>query len=253
MSSGIYLSIVVPAYNEERRIEGCIKEIFRFMRSQDYLYEVIISDDGSSDRTRDIVKKYQRDWPNLILHENIHRGKAVTVISGINRASGKFVLFTDVDLSVSIDETPKLLNWLENQNYDVAIASREGTGAKRINEPNTRHIMGRVFNALVQVAVLPGINDTQCGFKMFRTPVIQEIFKRTKLYSLQDKEIKGGRVSAFDVEILYLAKKLGYKIKEVPVTWVYDGDSKVHNFKDSYYNARDVFQVKFNSLVGKYS
>ena len=134
----------------------------------------------------------------------------------------------------------------------MAIASREGKGAKRIDEPTIRHVMGRVFNYLVQLVILPGINDTQCGFKLFRTSSAIEIFKHTLLYSLDDEVISGGKVSAFDVEILYLAKRMGLKIKEVPVVWIYQDESKVHNIKDSYYNAKDVLVVRLNSLLGKY-
>lgn len=248
----LYLSIVVPAYNEEKRIETCLKKIYEFMKTQNYLYEVIISDDGSKDNTKNIVKRHQENWSNLVLLENVHKGKAPAIISGIYKAQGKYTLFTDVDLSVPIDETPKMLNWVENHGFDSSIATREGFGAKRIGEPFTRHLMGRVFNILVQLVILPGINDTQCGFKLFKTTAIQEIFRYTKLYGPNDKEIKGGKVSAFDVEILYVARRLGYKIKEVPVTWYYADGSKVHSIKDSYYNAKDVFRVRLNTFLNLY-
>ena len=248
----LYLSIVIPAYNEEKRIEACLKKIYEFMKTQNYLYEVIISDDGSKDETRDIVKRYQEYWPNLVLLENPHKGKAPTIISGIYKASAKYSLFTDVDLSVPIDELPKMLTWVEDHGFDISIATREGVGAKRINEPNTRHIMGRVFNMLVQAVVLPGINDTQCGFKLFKTDAIWHIFQHTKLYGIKNKEITGGKVSAFDVEILFVARRLGYKIKEVPVTWYYADGSKVHSIKDSYYNAKDVFRVRLYSWLNAY-
>ena len=246
------LSIVVPAYNEEKRIEACLKKIYEFTQSQGYDYEVIISDDGSKDDTRTIVKRYAEDWNNLVLLENKHKGKAPAIIAGVNKAKGKYTLLTDVDLSVSIDELPKMLNWVQNQGFDISIATREGVGAKRINEPQLRHIMGRVFNYLVQATVLPGINDTQCGFKLFKTSLIQEIFNYTKLYKLDDKEITGGKVTAFDVEILYIARRLGYKTKEVPVTWYYADGSKVHSIKDSYYNALDVLKVRAFALLNYY-
>ena len=112
--------------------------------------------------------------------------------------------------------------------------------------------MGRVFNMLVQAVVLPGINDTQCGFKLFKTDAIWHIFQHTKLYGIKNKEITGGKVSAFDVEILFVARRLGYKIKEVPVTWYYADGSKVHSIKDSYYNAKDVFRVRLYSWLNAY-
>lgn len=246
------LSIVIPAYNEEKRIESSLNKVHDYMQSQDYKYEVIISDDGSSDSTKDIVKKYQANWNSLKLIENKHKGKAPAIISGISNAKGKYVLFTDVDLSVGIEELSKMLVWLEEQRYDLAIATREGPGSVRVNEPYLRHFMGRVFNLIVQLVILPGINDTQCGFKLIRTSAANKIFSKTRLYTVDDPEIKGAKVSGFDVEILYVAKTLGYKIKEVPVTWVYKDNSKVHSLKDSYYNFMDVLRVRINSIKGLY-
>jgi len=249
----IMLSVVIPVYNEEQRIEINLRKLYSFFKDVDYSYEIIISDDGSSDNTADIVKKFINGWSNLTLLNNIHKGKAPTIIAGINNAKGQYVLMSDIDLSVDITELPKLLSHVKNGNYDLAIASREGYGAKRIGEPTMRHVMGRIFNALVQIVLLPGIQDTQCGFKLFKTEVAQNIFKHTLLYSLNDPEIKGGRVSAFDVEILFVARQLGYMIKQVPVVWIYGDKSKVHNLKDSYYNAKDVFKVRIFSISKKYS
>ena len=247
------ITIVSPVYNEEKRIEASLKKIYEFMEMQNYSYEIIVSDDGSTDRTKEIVRQYKKEWEELKLLENPHKGKAPAIISGINKAQGENVLFTDIDLSVSIDEIPKMLTWVENQDFEVAIATREGIGAKRIGEPYMRHLMGRIFNLLVQIMILPGINDTQCGFKMFETNAAKEIFKKSKLYSADDPEITGAKVSGFDVELLYIAQKLGYRIKEVPVIWTYGDDSKVHGLKDSYNNAMDVFKVRLNSFRGEYS
>lgn len=248
----IFLSIVIPAYNEEKRIEKSLEKIYSYLKTQPYSYEIIVSDDGSTDSTREIINRHKEDWPELKLLENKHKGKAPAVISGVKSARGEFILFTDVDLSVSIDEVGKMLVWVEDQGYDLAIASREGPGAIRMNEPHLRHFMGRIFNFLVQLIVLPGINDTQCGFKLFTKKSALEIFNVTKLYSDKDGEISGAKVSGFDVEILFIARKLGYKIKEVPVTWVYKDSSKVHNLKDSYYNFMDVLRVRLNDLRGLY-
>ncbi|PIR42859.1 glycosyl transferase [candidate division WWE3 bacterium CG_4_9_14_0_2_um_filter_35_11] len=247
-----YISIVMPAYNEEQRISKCLLSINEFMKTQDYEYEVIVSDDGSTDKTIAIVEEFMHEWKSLKIIKNKHKGKAPAIISGVYASNSKFTLLTDVDLSVPINELPKLLNWVDEKGFDAAIASREGVGAKRINEPLSRHIMGRVFNLLVQSLVLPGVNDTQCGFKLFSSDVIKTVFKHTILYGVDDEEIKGAKVSAFDVELLYVAKLLGYKIKEVPVTWTYKDKSKVHNLKDSYYNAKDVVRVRLNSLKGLY-
>ncbi len=252
-SDDIKVSVVVPAYNEEKRIRECLDKLYKFFKKADYSYEIVISDDGSKDTTKDIVKNFQKEWPELKLLENKHKGKAPAIISGIFGCKGEYVLFTDVDLSVPITEFTKMYNWVSQQNFDVAIASREGFGSKRVDEPFTRHVMGRVFNYLVQIVLLPGINDTQCGFKLFKRSAIENIFQKTLLYSPNSEEITGGKVSAFDVEILFVARLLNYRIKEVPVTWYYVGDSKVHNVKDSYYNAKDVIKVKLNYLKGLYN
>lgn len=251
-NNDLTISIVVPVYNEENRIEEGLKKIYEYVSKKSFSYEVLISDDGSTDKTCEIVERYKAGWKQLKLLKNPHRGKAPAVISGIYATSGKYVLMTDIDLSVPIENLDKMMKFIEGVTYKVIIASREGHGAKRINEPLIRHIMGRVFNALVQIVVLPGINDTQCGFKLFEGEAIKKVFTVTKLYSKDDEEIKGAKVSAFDVEILYVARKLGYKIKEVPITWIYGDSSKVHNLKDSYYNAKDVFKIRINSWLGKY-
>jgi dolichyl-phosphate beta-glucosyltransferase len=252
MNNNYSLSVVIPTYNEEKRIDISLQKIRSYLDEKEYDYEVIVSDDGSKDNTVKILKEYQKTWNKLVVLENLHRGKAPALISGINKASKENIYMADADLSVNIDEVSKMLNWVTEHDYQVVIATREGVGAQRINEPYMRHFMGRIFNLLVQILVLPGINDTQCGFKLFKSEAGKEICKNTLIYSDNDPEINKGRVGAYDVEILYVAKCLGYKIKEVPVVWTYGENSKVHKFKDSYYNAKDVFKVKLNSLKGLY-
>lgn len=251
-NKNISISIVVPVYNEQKRIDQSLQKIRVYMEEKGYDYEVVISDDGSTDNTVKILKEYKKNWPNLRIIENSHRGKAPALISGINRAKKDLLLFTDTDLSVSIEELAKLIIWITEHNNDIVIATREGVGAERVNEPYMRHFMGRVFNLLVQLLVLPGLNDTQCGFKLFKTNIAQDICSKTLIYKADDPVIDKGRVGAYDVEMLYVAKKMGYKIKECPVRWVYGENSKVHKFKDSYYNAKDVIKVKINSLRGLY-
>lgn len=251
-NNSVDLSLIIPAFNEEKRIVSSLRQIHSFFKSKDYKYEVIVSDDGSTDSTVSIVEDFMKDWPQLRVLKNKHKGKAPTLLSGFKNADGKYVFFSDTDLSVSITELPKLLTWIIDQDCDVVIATREGIGAQRINEPNIRHLMGRAFNIVVQILLLPGINDTQCGFKGFKKDVIEKIMNRTVIYSIKNKEIAHAKVSAFDVELLYTAKKLGYKIKEVPVTWTFADRSTVHNLKDSYYNLMDVLKIKWYSILGKY-
>ena len=246
------LSIVIPTYNEEKRIEASLSKMKAYLETNDYDYEIVVSDDGSTDTTPQVIKNLQKDWKNLILQKNPHRGKGSALISGVKVVSKDYVYLADADLSVSIEEMPKFLVWITENSYDIAIATREGTGAMRVNEPYMRHFMGRIFNLIVQLVILPGINDTQCGFKLFKTKVAKDVFNHTLLYTAKDPVIKKGRLGAFDVEFIYVAKKMGYKIKEVPVTWVYGEESKAHKLRDSYYNTVDVLRVRINSWKGLY-
>lgn len=248
----LFLSVIFPAFNEEKRITTTLRKAHDYFAKQDYPYEVIISDDGSTDKTAIIVENFMKEWRELRLKTNKHKGKAPTLISGLKEAKGEYVLFSDVDLSVGLEELSKFIFWLKDKNYDVAIATREGTGAVRLNEPITRHIMGRVFNFIVQLFVLPGINDTQCGFKMFKKEIIQKIINKMLLYSDKSKVITKAKVSAYDVEMLYIARRLKFNIKEVPVTWVYGDRSTVHNLKDSYNNLMEVLKIWLNGILGKY-
>ena len=248
------LSIIIPTYNEETKINNTLRTIHNYLEKEAIVdYEVIVCDDGSLDSTVSIVKKYKQNWENLILVENIHRGKAATVLSGLAKGQGKYLLFSDADLSASIEELPKMINPLKNSTAQITIASREAKGSIRIDEPQIRHIMGRVFNIMVQILLLRGIKDTQCGLKGFKRDVFHDILKRLYVYKDQNLEIVYPKVSAFDIEILFIAKGLGYTIEEIPVKWTYFGDSKVHNIKDSYYNAVDVLKIWWANLKGAYN
>jgi glycosyltransferase involved in cell wall biosynthesis len=167
------------------------------------------------------------------------------------QAGGDYILFSDADLAVPIEEWPKLAAALE-RGYDVVIGSREGTGAQRIGEPTSRHIMGRVFNLLVRLLAVGGFQDTQCGFKVFRRAAAHDLFGRMRLYDDTTAAPKGAAVTAFDVEILFLALRQGYKVAEVPVTWRYGEETKVDNVRDSWRNLRDILKVRWNAISGRY-
>jgi len=246
-----YLSIVVPAYNEERRLPGTLKAILEYLARQSYPAEVIVVDDGSEDRTAAVVEALMPDHPELRLIRNDHRGKGYTVRTGMLAAQGQYVLFSDADLATPIVEVEKLLGYLE-QGYDVAIGSREGLGAVRYHEPWYRHFMGRVFNLLVRLLAVSGFQDTQCGFKAFRGPVAHDLFNQVQLYGAKAGLVKGGAVTGFDVEVLFLAQKLGYRIREVPVQWFYGENTKVNPLRDSIRMFKDVLQVRLNDWMGKY-
>lgn len=246
-----FLTIVIPAYNEARRLPATLERILGFLDQQDYAARVIVVDDGSTDGTATVARRYDQRHRRVEVIENPHQGKGATVRRGMLAAEGDIALFSDADLSTPIEEVERLLPWFD-EGYDVVIGSREGTGARRYDEPFYRHLMGRVFNTLVQTLTVQGIQDTQCGFKAFRREVARDLFNRMQLYRDDDKPIEGAMVTAFDVEILYLAQRLGYRIREVPVEWHYSNETKVSPLKDSWRNLRDVLAVRWNALRGVY-
>jgi glycosyltransferase involved in cell wall biosynthesis len=254
------VSVVIPAYNEERRLPNTLSRVSAYLASRNYPSEVLIVDDGSTDATTRVVQDFIRArrasdasaQPANQLLDHDHRGKRYTVRTGMLAARGHIILFSDADLSTPIQDIEKLLPWFE-RGYDIVIGSREGAGAQRIKEPFYRHIMGRVFNLVVRVLTVRGIQDTQCGFKAFRDDVARDIFSRMLLYGDNAQKISGGMVTAFDVEVLFIGWKSGYRIKEVPVQWQYGTETKVNPLKDSYRNFRDVLQVRWNDVRGLYS
>ncbi|MEJ2211136.1 MAG: glycosyltransferase family 2 protein [Anaerolineae bacterium] len=233
-------SVIIPAWNEERRMPASLERIVAFVRQQPYDVEVIVVDDGSEDATATIVEQAAAENPFVRLIRNPHGGKGAAVKAGVGQARGQYLVISDTDLSVPIDELVKFLP-PNLDGYDVAIASREAMGAQRIDEPYYRHLMGRVYNLLVRVVAVPGIQDTQCGFKAFRREVARQIFP------LQTIEGWG-----FDVEVLFIARRLGYRIVEVPIVWYYGRESKVRPVQDTIGMVRDLWQVRQNARRGLY-
>ncbi len=246
-----FLSVVIPAYNEERRLPQTLQSVVDYLARQSYASEVIVVDDGSRDQTAQVVESFRALHPSVVLIRNDHRGKGYAVRTGMLAAQGHIVLFSDADLSTPIEEIAQLLLWFEH-GYGLVIGSREGSGAKRIHEPFYRHMMGRVFNFIVRLLTVRGIDDTQCGFKAFRDDVARDLFTRMKLYGENAQAVTGSMVTGFDVEVLFLGYKSGYKIKEVPVEWRYGNESKVNPLKDSFELFRDVLRVRWNDLRGMY-
>ncbi len=242
---------MIPAYNEEKRLPRTLERVLGYLEQQDYPYEVIVVDDGSEDGTAAVVERFQKEHPALRLIRNDHRGKGYAVRTGVLAARGQYIVFSDADLATPIEELPKLLEPLQ-QGYDVAIGSREGIGAKRYGEPWHRHLMGRVFNLLVRLLVVGHYQDTQCGFKGFRREAGHDLFRRVRLYGEDAGPIKGGAVTAFDVEVLLLAHKRGYRVKEVPVEWYYGENTKVNPARDSIRMLKDILQVRWNDWRGVY-
>jgi len=229
-----------------------LERVLEFCTDQDYRAEIIVVDDGSEDHTAELAEAFAARYPQVYVIRNEHRGKAYTVRTGMLQSRGQYVMFSDADLSTPIEEVTKILSWLE-RGYDVVIGSREGVGAQRYNEPFYRHLMGRVFNWISRALTVRGIQDTQCGFKAFRTMVAHDLFSRVRLYSENAPVVSEPMVTGFDVEVLFLAQKRGYKIKEVPVEWYYSNETKVNPFKDSWRNLHDVLRVRWNDLKGIYN
>lgn len=216
------LSIVIPAFNEEQRIGESLKKIYNYFREKNLNFEIIVVNDGSYDGTEKVVLEFYKTVQGelKILSNERNFGKGYSVRCGILNSKGKKILFTDSDLSTPIEEFEKLNYWLE-QNYDIAIGSRALKDSEvLVPQPFYREYAGKIFNLPVQMFFLPGIKDTQCGFKLFKSPIAKRIFSIQRIWGF-----------SFDVETLYLAKKFGYKIKEVPVRWINSKDSKVNILK----------------------
>jgi dolichyl-phosphate beta-glucosyltransferase len=235
-----FLSIVVPAYNEGRRLPETLPRLVGFVQAQEYSAEVIVVDDGSTDNTASVVEAIAKGAPFVRLIRNEHRGKGYAVKTGALAALGDHVFLCDADLSMPIEEVASFLPPALEE-YDVAIGSREVEGAKRYDEPGLRHVMGRVFNTLVRLLAVRGFQDTQAGFKCFKREAAREMFP----YQTMDG-------FGFDVEILFIAQKRGYRIIEVPINWYYMRNSRVSPISDSVRMVREILQVRLNDWRGLY-
>ena len=248
----IKLSVIIPCYNEEANLKrGVLDEVWSYLKKQKYPWEVIISDDGSSDNSLKIAAEFVKKHREFRVLKNKHGGKPWAVWKGIEAAQGEIVLFADMDQSTPIKEVEKLLPWFD-KGFDVVIGSR---GKTRKDAPWLRKIMALSFLTGRRLLLLRGIVDTQCGFKALRREAALKIFPKLQFFQELGKVVKGWRVSAFDVELLFIAQKQGYKIKEVEVDWQ-DRDvsrGKQKNFiKESREMAKEILRVKINDLLGKY-
>lgn len=251
VSAGPSQTVIVPAYNESFRIEASLRTILGYLSRQTYASNVLLVDDGSSDGTAEVARRLVSDHPLLEVHSIPHAGKAAAVLYGLERATGDLILFSDADLATPITYLETFRAAVE-RGADVVIGSREGETATRIGEPSFRHLMGRGFNMMVRTLLLPGIHDTQCGFKLFTALARDEILDRLLLYRTQDGVVTNPKVTAFDVELLVVARRRGLEIAIVPVTWTYGAGSKVSPVGDTVTNFSDVAHVKWNDLLGRY-
>jgi glycosyltransferase involved in cell wall biosynthesis len=235
-----FLSIVIPAHNEENRLPPSLIKIQEFLATQPYSAEVVIVENGSRDRTLEVAQEFAHEFPSIrVLHEEA-RGKGLAVRRGMLEAHGEYRFICDADLSMPIEQVNRFLPPTLPK-PDVVIGSRELTGAVRYHEPIYRHLIGRVFNTLVRWAALPGLQDTQCGFKCFHRTAAEEVFCRQTLPGM-----------SFDVEALFIARRLGYRIQEVPIDWYFDPDSRVRLFEDSLRMFTDLLTIRSNAAQGRY-
>lgn len=238
-ADGITLSIIIPAFNEARRLPDTLQQLQRFLASRPWAWELRVVDDGSTDETASVVASLSNREPRIVLQREPHRGKGGAVRAGMLRATADFRFLCDADLSMPPSELPRFLPPLAPA-FDVAIGSREGAGARRVGEPWRRHVTGRVFNWAIQLLAVPGISDTQCGFKMFTAAAAEQIFPRVTLDGW-----------AFDVEALALARALGMRIVQVPIEWHHRSESQVSVTRDAWPMLVDVWRVRVRMRRGR--
>ncbi len=234
------LSLIIPAYNEAERLPRTMPAVIEFVQNQPYSSEVIIVNNNSQDATGEIARALAKDYPFIRVLDETIQGKGAAVRTGMLAARGEYLFMADADFSMPVDEIAKFLP-PQLGDYDVAIGSREATGAVRYNEPEYRHFMGRVFNFYVKVLAIPGFEDTQCGFKCFRREVALDI--------LPYQTIDGW---AFDVELLFIALQRRYRVVEVPVQWYYGANSRISPFRDTINMIREVLHIRSNGWNGRY-
>ena len=235
-----HISIVVPAFNEEGRIAATLERLGAYLAEQGYTWEVMVVDDGSADGTARVVAKWADGHEGVRLQYLPHQGKGWAVKHGMLAATGRYRFMCDADLAMPVNFLSAFLDHM-NEGYDIVIGSRQLPGARRFNEPFLRHAMGRVFNWAVRLMAVRGVQDSQYGFKCFTAEAAEMLFglQRTSGFG-------------FDVEVLYLARKGGLRVLEIPVDWYHQRDSKVRPGIDSFAMARDIMLTRWYDLLGKY-
>lgn len=239
--SAPFLSIIIPAYNEESRLPDTLEQILRFQQSQPYEIDVWVIENGSRDRTFEIAQSFANAHPGFHVVHADQSGKGWAVRRGMLTASGAYRFMCDADLSMPIDEVTRFLPPFIPAPV-ISIGSREAEGAIRYNEPPYRHIGGRLVNWLIRLFALPGLQDTQCGFKCFRADVAEDLFNCQTLPGW-----------SFDIEILYIARLRGYPIQEIPIHWFFNPESKLNAVSDAIQMGLDILKIRFKHLRGLYN
>ncbi len=234
-----WVSVVIPAYDEERRLPASLEAVNAYLDGFPYASEVVVADDGSSDGTARVVEQVAERWPRTRVLRLPHKGKGHAVKQGMLAATGAYRLMCDADLSVPIEDLTRFLP--PEAQGDVVIGSREAQGAKRLDEPAVRHIMGRIFNRVVAVITGLPYADTQCGFKMFTAAAAERLFSQQTIDGF-----------GFDVELLYLARRYRFRVVEKPVVWKYGTESRVKPVRHSLAMVREALTVRLQGWRGRY-
>ncbi len=249
-----FLTVIIPCFNEEENIKnGSLKAVYDYLIKQKYSWEVIISDDGSTDNSKELIQKELKKWKSFRLLKNPHGGKPSALLYGIKESGGNYILFTDMDQSTPIDQLEKLLLHTQ-KDFGVVIGSR---GLQRKNFPIYRRLGAIVFMSFRKSMILSEINDTQCGFKLFEAKYLKKAFPKLEYFNIK-QSVKGWKVTSYDVELLHILKKMGCKIKEVRVKWDDQDESGSKGGKIQRYirESKDMFlqilRVKLNDMRGYY-
>ncbi len=232
-----YLSVVIPAYNEERRLPETLAAVNDYLSRFPYAWEIVVADDGSEDATGAVVRSIAQGNARLRLLTLPHRGKGSAVKHGMLAAAGEYRFLCDADLSMPIAFLDRLLPPAA-PDADIVIGSREAPGARRIGEPRRRWLMGRVFNGMTRLLAVRGVADTQCGFKVFSAAAAERLFSQQTLDGF-----------AFDAEILFLARRRGFTVAETAIDWHYREESKVRPFRDGWRTLRDLLIIRWRWLT----
>jgi len=236
-----FLSVVIPAYNEEPRIGATLEQVTGYLSSQHYSWELLVVDDGSSDRTAAIAMRWAGHDQRVRVETVPHGGKGWAVRHGMLATAGQYRFMCDADMAMPIEQLDAFLARIE-EGYDIVIGSRQKKGARRVCEPILRHVIGRVFNWTVRMLTVRDYQDTQCGYKCFRDHVAEELFN-----------LQRTRGFAFDVEVLYVAAKRKMRVLELPIEWYYRPSSKLRPHVDSFSMLRDTILLRLRNAAGKYS
>jgi dolichyl-phosphate beta-glucosyltransferase len=234
------LAVVVPAYNEEARLGASLAELRAYLSSQPWSWEIRVVDDGSTDGTAGVVDAVAAAEPRIVLMREPHRGKGGAVRAGLLASRGRYRFICDADLSMPVHELPRFMPPALGE-AAIAIGSREGAGARRVGEPWSRHVAGRVFNTLVRWLLVPGIQDTQCGFKMFTGRAADTIFPHVTVDGW-----------AFDIEVLVIARRKGLRVREVPIEWHYRQESRLRMLRDGFGMFFELLRMRGRAARGGY-